>query len=248
MFNLSPEMMQALQQQRAGQFQGQGFDFSGAPAGTAGGTGEVGGAGGFGFDFSGMDLGEFLEQHWRTLAQFGLPAVGAIWDQFSQSPREKLEKEILQARKERLGDLQRQARGDFTPGERAFIQRANEPIMNRVASNLAQRGLSNSGAAAAVLAQAEQAPFLQAQQQAQVQMDAYELQTFKLAHELIDEDDNFMADLSRGFRASAHRQALGSADVTEGQFNQLMTQLSEAAAEYEAIIEGFEGLVSDLKG
>ena len=87
--------------------------------------------------------------------------MGGLWDSFTESPRERLEKEILQARKERLGDLRRQAKGEFTPAERQDIQRANEPVLNRLAANIAQRGLDTSGAALEVLAQTEQAPFLQ---------------------------------------------------------------------------------------
>ena len=126
---------------------------------------------------------------------FGLPLVGGLWDTFTESPREKLEKEILQARRERLGDLRRQAKGHFTPAERQDIQRANEPILNRVASNIAQRGLDTSGAALEVLAQAEQTPFLQAQQQAQTQLNDYELKTFDLARQLMQEDDGFLGDI-----------------------------------------------------
>ena len=125
----------------------------------------------------------------------GLPLVGGLWDSFTESPRERLEKEILQARRERLGELRRQAKGHFTPAERQDIQRANEPVLNRVASNIAQRGLDTSGAALEVLAQAEQAPFLRARQQARVQLDDYELKTFDLSRQLMEEDDGFLGDI-----------------------------------------------------
>lgn len=125
----------------------------------------------------------------------GLPLLGGLWDSFTESPRERLEKEILQARRERLGELRRQAKGHFTPAERQDIQRANEPVLNRVASNIAQRGLDTSGAALEVLAQAEQTPFLRAQQQAQVQLDDYELKTFDLSRQLMEEDDGFLGDI-----------------------------------------------------
>ena len=125
----------------------------------------------------------------------GLPLLGGLWDSFTESPRERLEKEILQARRERLGELRRQAKGHFTPAERQDIQRANEPVLNRVASNIAQRGLDTSGAALEVLAQAEQTPFLRAQQQARVQLDDYELKTFDLSRQLMEEDDGFLGDI-----------------------------------------------------
>jgi hypothetical protein len=125
----------------------------------------------------------------------GLPLVGGLWDSFIESPRERLEKEILQARRERLGELRRQAKGHFTPAERQDIHRANEPVLNRVAANIAQRGLDTSGAALEVLAQAEQAPFIEARQQARVQLDDYELKTFDLSRQLMEEDDGFLGDI-----------------------------------------------------
>ena len=125
----------------------------------------------------------------------GLPLVGGLWDSFTESPRERLEKEIFQARRERLGEMRRQAKGHFTPAERQDIQRANEPVLNRVATNIAQRGLDTSGAALEALAQAEQAPFLQAQQLARTRLDDYELKTFDLSRQLMQEDDGFLGDI-----------------------------------------------------
>jgi len=125
----------------------------------------------------------------------GLPLVGGLWDSFTESPRERLEKEIFQARRERLGELRRQAKGHFTPAERQDIQRANEPVLNRVATNIAQRGLDTSGASLEALAQVEQAPFLQAQQLARTRLDDYELKTFDLSRQLMQEDDGFLGDI-----------------------------------------------------
>ena len=128
-------------------------------------------------------------------ASIALPLLGGLWDSFTESPRERLEKEIFQARRERLGELRRQAKGHFTPAERQDIQRAHEPILNRVATNIARRGLDTSGAALEALAQAEQAPFLQAQQLAQTQLGDYELKTFDLSRQLMQEDDGFLEDI-----------------------------------------------------
>lgn len=125
----------------------------------------------------------------------GLPLVRGLWDSFTESPRERLEKEIFQARRERLGELRRQAKGHFTPAERQDIQRANEPVLNRVATNIAQRGLDTSGAALEALAQAEQTPFLQAQQLARTRLNDYELKTFDLSRQLMQEDDGFLGDI-----------------------------------------------------
>lgn len=135
-------------------------------------------------------LGLGAANPYLALAQIGLPLLGHVWDQFTESPREKLEKEILQARRERLGDLRRQAKGQFTASQREGILRANAPVMERVATNLAMRGIEGSGAAGQLLTEAEQAPFFQAQQQAQLQLDDYELKTFGLAQQLVEGDES----------------------------------------------------------
>ena len=140
-----------------------------------------------------LKFGEnLLKDKGKDLARLGL---GKLYDQLTETPREALEAEILQARRERLADLRRHAKGEFTPRERQDIRRANEHILNRVATSLAMRGIQNSGAAAELIAQAEMAPFLQMQKQAQIQLDNYELQTYELARKLMGEDDNFVTDL-----------------------------------------------------
>lgn len=133
-----------------------------------------------------------LKDNWKDLVKLG---AGKLYDKFTETPREALEAEILQARRERLADLRRHAKGEFTPRERRDIRRANEHVLNRVATSLAMRGIQNSGAAGELIAQAEMAPFLQMQKQAQTQLDNYELKTYELAHKLIGEDDNFVTDL-----------------------------------------------------
>ena len=132
-----------------------------------------------------------------TALALGLPVVSGIANTFTQNPRALLEKEILKARKERLTDLQRHAKGKFTPAERQDIQNANEAILNRVVANVAQRGLETSGAGLQLLAKAAEAPFQQAQQQAKAQLDDHELQTFNLTQKLMQEDKGFVTDLER---------------------------------------------------
>ena len=160
-------------------------------------------------------------------AQIALLIGGGVWDAFTESPREKLEKEIIEARKERLADLKRQVKGDFTPGERLGIRRANEPIMNRIASNLASRGLEASGAAAQLLGQAEQQPFLHAQDRAQGQLDSYELQTFGLMHELVQEDEAFLPKIGNILMAFQQSQQAGEPDPLLAELDNATTKLSE---------------------
>ena len=165
--------------------------------------------------------------------QFG----GRLHDYLTESPREALEKEILQARRERLGDLRRQAKGDFMPGERQNILRANEPVMNRIASNIAQRGLEASGAALETLAAAEQAPFLHAQQLAQMQLDSYDLQTFALTQKMGQEDAGFMQNLSD---LTGLWQTDPEPDADLEGFNQSLTELSKAISDFKQFAEELE--------
>ena len=186
----SPELIQnTAGQQRAAPSQEGGFNFSNAPDGTAGNTGEAA---------QGLDslLGLLSNANpYLNLAQLALPLLGRVFNTFTESPREALEKEILKARKERLGDLRRQAKGKFTPAERQDILKANETILNRVAANFAQRGLGTSGAALEALTQAELTPFLQAQKLAQTQLSDFESKTFGITQKLMQEDVGFVQNL-----------------------------------------------------
>ena len=131
------------------------------------------------------------------LASLTLPLLGHVFGSSGGNPRQELETEIIKARKERLTDLRRQAKGKFTPAERQDIRRANEHILNRVASNIAQRGLEVSGVAGQILAEAERAPFLEAQKQAQAKLTDAELKAFELTQKMVKEDDGFAKDLKK---------------------------------------------------
>ena len=196
LFPNSANMAQAAAQQRAAPFQQEGVNLSDLNAGTDGGGGGIGanqilqGA---------SVLASLLSKGnpYLQLASLALPLVGRFFGGSEANPRHELEREIIQARKERLADLRRQAKGRFTPAERHDIRAANEQILNRVASNIAQRGMEASGASLQALAQAEQAPFLQAQKLAQAKLDDFELKTFDLTQKMIKEDDGFVKDLQK---------------------------------------------------
>ena len=167
-------------------------------------------------------------------ASLALPLLGRVFDSFGSNPRQELEKEILQARKERLADLRRHAKGKFTPAERRDIRQANEQILNRVATNLAQRGLEVSGVAGQILAEAEQAPFLEAQKRAMAQLSDSELKTFNLTQKMAKEDDGFVKDLQKLLKYVAdskkgkqHDILLKNLDTAITSFQKLLTELNE---------------------
>ena len=165
-----------------------------------------------------------------TALALGLPLAGGIANAFTQSPRAALEKEILKARKERLTDLRRHAKGKFTPAERQDIQKANEAILNRVVANVAQRGLETSGAGLQVLAQAAQTPFQQVQQQAQAQLDDYELKTFNLTQKLMQEDDGFVKDLEGLTKYFANLEKRSQKDPALLDLNNAVTSVQKLLA------------------
>ena len=80
--------------------------------------------------------------------------------------RKELVDDVLNSQTQFRDRLARQAFGNFTAAERQQIQAAAEPQVNQVAANVARRGLGTSGAGAQIIAQAQQAPFLHAQQNA----------------------------------------------------------------------------------
>ena len=166
-----------------------------------------------------------------TALALGLPLAGGIANAFTQNPRAALEKEIFKARKERLTDLRRQAQGKFTPAERQDIQKANEAILNRVVANVSQRGLDTSGAGLKVLAQAAQAPLQQAQQQAQTQLDDYELKTFNLTQKLMQEDGGFAKDLEGLTKYFANLENRSKKDSALLDLNKTVTNVQKLLAE-----------------
>ena len=168
-----------------------------------------------------------------TARALGLPLAGAVANAFTRSPRELLEKEILKARKERLNDLRRHAKGKFKPAERQNIQRANETILNRVLSNVAQRGLETSGAGSQVLAQAAQAPFQQVQQRAQAQLDDY-----KLTQKLMQEDEGFVKDLEGLTKYFANLENRSKKDPALLDLNKTITGVQKLLAKLTQLREG----------
>ena len=104
--------------------------------------------------------------------------------------------QVLEDQKNFRRMLSRQSRGIFTGSEREAIARGAEPQVNRIAGGVASRGLGGSGAGAQVIAEAQQAPFLQAQDSATQALSNANRQAFDMASQLIS-DDSFFNDMSK---------------------------------------------------
>ena len=229
-FPNSANMPQAAAQQRTAPFQQEGVSLNDLNAGTDGGEGGIGAnqlLQGASFLANLLSKGNPYLQ----LASLALPLIGRFLGGTEANPRHELEREIIQARKERLADLRRQAKGKFTPAERQDIRRANEQILNRVASNIAQRGLEASGVAGQILAEAEQAPFLQAQKQAQAKLDDFEVKTFNLTQKMVKEDDGFVKDLQKVIKYFADAEKNKKKDVVLENLDTAITSFQKLLGE-----------------
>ena len=189
----------------------------------------------------GKAVSDFAKENWKEISDTVLDAGNWIYDQLTTSPKEELEQEFHASRTERLLDLRRHARGDFSQSERAAIMKAYEPVYRRVLRNLATRGISGA-AEAQILAQAEQAPFLMAQQHAIAQLDTYELESFKLLYEMTEDDPNFFDMTQQLIQKWGKIDGMtGGQDTELATLNQEITRLTHAVTEYEALVKELKG-------
>ena len=119
---------------------------------------------------------------------------GTIWETLFPDKAKQIQLEVLEDQKNFRRMLSRQSRGIFTGTESEAIMRGAEPTVNRIAGNVAARGLGGSGAGAQVVAEAQQAPFLEAQTAATQALTGANVQAFNMASQLIS-DDSFYEDL-----------------------------------------------------
>lgn len=122
------------------------------------------------------------------------PLLGALKNIISPDRTAELRREVLQQQRDNIARLNRQATGVFTPDERKAIEKGNQPTLERVSGSLASRGIGQSPVAGEVIAEAEQAPFVAAQQAASVALGGA---TNALANTLatLPPDDSFFETL-----------------------------------------------------
>ena len=106
----------------------------------------------------------------------------------------ELQMDVLKSQKILRDQLARQAFGGFTAAERQQIRRAASPEINKIAGDIATRGLGTSGAGAQIIAEAQQAPFLKAQQSATQALSGANKALLDATKPLID-DSSFFEDL-----------------------------------------------------
>lgn len=125
-----------------------------------------------------------------------LPVVGGIYSRFfGGEDAQQIQQEVLDEQLSLNRMRKRQARGQFTDAERQDIMEANEPVVNRVADNVAARGLDESGAGAQIVGDAQRQPFVEAQRRADALLSTSNMTAFNMAKELAA-DDSFWEDLT----------------------------------------------------
>lgn len=102
--------------------------------------------------------------------QGGIAAAGGLYRMIHPDKQRQLQMDVLKDMRSHQRRLQRMARGNFRGDEREDIRRAAAPGLNRLAGNLAQRGLGTSGAGAQVLADASVRPYTDARTAAEGQL------------------------------------------------------------------------------
>lgn len=102
----------------------------------------------------------------------GSAIAGGVYDLVNPNQQREILQRVLQDSAAYQRGVLRQSRGKFTAREREQIRRNSEQQVNAVAGNVAQRGLGSSPAGAAIVAQAQQAPFFAAQQAAHAAVPA----------------------------------------------------------------------------
>ena len=119
----------------------------------------------------------------------------SLLERLSPNPAQEMVDTLIQDQFDNYNRLSRQSQGNFTPSEVYDIRRANRGRVNRVASNVAQRGLGTSEAGVDFITQAQQAPFNEAQRSATLALPQAGQVAFDIASQFVG-DDSFAQDIS----------------------------------------------------
>ena len=172
---MGPGVQDAIKQQAAAKLTGQNLQ------NVFGGGGQAAAAAAPGFL---SQASAFLANPWVGL---GLTAGGAILDSVFDNPYDKARKQLVEERQQRLADLRRKARGNFTPAETQQTLNALEAITESVG----QAGLEGSSVGQNVLAQSAQQAFLQQQQLATQGLNELEVSTYNMLSEFVTDDPGY---------------------------------------------------------
>ena len=147
--------------------------------------------------------------------QLLIMAGSGAYNAINPNRAREIQMEVLEDMREQRKRLHRMSRGKFSGAEREQISAAAEPGLNRLAGNLAQRGLGTSGAGAQVMGQASVAPFTSARENADralVSADASLMEALSG----FPADNSFFDDLGASVKAyHTYRDIRGLSEVDE---------------------------------
>lgn len=98
--------------------------------------------------------------------QLLITAGSGLYNSINPNRARDIQLEVLGDMQEQRRRMHRMSRGEFTGAEREQIASAAEPGLNKLAGNVAQRGMGTSAAGAQVLADASVAPYASARENA----------------------------------------------------------------------------------
>ena len=165
----------------------------------------------------------------------GLTLGGGLLDSLlGDNPYDKARKELVEARQQRLADLRRKARGQFTPAEQQQI--TNNPALEAITESVGQAGLEGSSVGQNVLADSALQAFQQEQALATAGLNELELSTYNMLSGMIADDPGFgslLGDISnfaqyqheKGQRDAAFEEALKTNEDLLKEFQLLIKQL-----------------------
>ena len=141
---------------------------------------------------------------WQALANFAVQnpqisiplatsTASALYRAINPDRQAQIRDQVLNSQINFRDALARRAFGDFTPKDTEQIMESAEPQVNQISAGLARRGV-RGGAASQVIAQAQQRPFEQAQQQALHALPIYDQAILGSAQMLMN-DGSFTEDL-----------------------------------------------------
>ena len=136
------------------------------------------------------------KQWWQSPAALAMMGTAAkqIIRGISPDRQMQIYEKVLQSQIDYRNTLLQRAYGHFTPADVQDIQRSAEPAVNAIAQGVAARGLGTSPAGAQIIAEAQQRPFTQAQQQAQAQLPQWDMMIMQNAQALMG-DPSFFSDI-----------------------------------------------------
>jgi len=175
----------------------------------------------------------------------GLSLAGGVYRLIAPDRQRQIQNEVLQDMRMQQRKASRVARGQFTGAERQDIARAAAPGLNRLAGNLAQRGLGTSGAGAQVLGEASVAPYTQERMRAEQQLGGINQQLLQAAS-MFPPDNSFFDDLGSAVSAWQQYQGLqelgglGNPDVGKDPiFEGALQGLFKLGDIYKSLMGGF---------